>query len=368
MKKKNTILGAVAFLAALTVSQAGNDIIFANDFEPIGKNVFISGHSLMDNPYAEDIALMAAAHNFAYNWNQQIGIGSPIRVRTSGNASPPNNWQGYHQGKNRDTFDMDVVAELANPSTIGNNNKYDALLITERHDLFDTILWEYTNSLLRHYHDRLLTANPQAETLFYHSWLPILASEPQVWIDEENLMQNVWECVAEKVNLTLLSDGLAAHVRVVPAGTALTDLLTRILNDEVPGFSGTDLQKIDQLFDDDVHLNRAGIFYMAAVSYATLFKSSPVGTPIPVDIDTATGNALLQIAWDNVSPYLSNYTPKTMSQCRSIIENQICDSYYNFTDRPEQIANCKIWISNNSTWQTNPFNWPDANLITWGAP
>ena len=368
MKLKSLTWIVLTSLALIEPLQAGNDIIFKNSFEPISKNVFISGHSLMDNPLAEDIATMAQAHGVNYNWNQQIGLGSPIRVRTSGNASPPNNWQGYRLGKNRDTFDMDVIAELANPATIGNNAQYDTLLITERTDIIDTILWEYTNSLLRHYHNRLLTGNINGETLFYQSWWSIDENNPQAWITHVSLMTNVWECVAEKVNLTLLADSLNPKIRVVPTGRALTDLLTRILNDEVPGFSGTDIAKIDQLFDDNVHLNREGIFYVAAVSYAAIFQASPVGTPIPADINQATGEALLQIAWENVNLYLTNYTPKTMTQCRVIIENQICDSYYNFTNRPEQIANCKIWISNNSTWQTNPFNWPDSDLVTWGDP
>ncbi|HFC30721.1 MAG TPA: hypothetical protein ENJ44_06745, partial [Oceanospirillales bacterium] len=95
MKLKSLTWIVLTSLALIEPLQAGNDIIFKNSFESISKNVFISGHSLMDNPLAEDIATMAQAHGVNYNWNQQIGIGSPIRVRTSGNASPPNNWQGY---------------------------------------------------------------------------------------------------------------------------------------------------------------------------------------------------------------------------------------------------------------------------------
>ena len=83
--------------------------------------LFITGHSLVDNPFGDYLASIPADKGVDYHWNQQNIVGSPIRYRTSGEASPPNNWQGYSTGKNRVGFDMDIVAELANPATIGYN-------------------------------------------------------------------------------------------------------------------------------------------------------------------------------------------------------------------------------------------------------
>ncbi len=116
------------------------------------------------------------------------------------------------------------------------------------------------------------------------------------------------------------ADSLPKSASVIPAGLALTELLTRILNDKVAGFNGIDLQKIDLLFDDNVHLNTEGIFYMAAVSYVSLYGNSPTGVSIPVGINPATGADLLQVAWE------------------------VVNNYY------------------------NPFNWPDAGLIVWPDP
>jgi hypothetical protein len=367
-------LAALVLILLTPYVMAGNDSIFTDQFESLPtqgnpKNIFISGHSLMDNPYADYLESISIDNGVVdYRWNQQNGIGSPIRVRTSGHNLPPNNWQGYHQGKNRDTFDMDVIAELRSPMTIGAGNLYDVLLITERHDLMDTIFYEYTSSLLRHYHDRMLEGNASAKTLFYQSWLFIDPNNPQEWIDHETLMINAWECVAEKVNLTLEADSLNKTVSVIPAGWALSNLLTRILNNEVAGFTGTDLEKIDQLFNDNVHLNAEGIFYMAAVSYVSIYGTSPVGATIPVGINTATGEDLLQIAWENVNNYRQGYQVKSMAQCRDVMANQVCDSYYNFQGRPEQINSCIQGMNNTSNFLVNPFNWPDPDLIVWPAP
>ncbi len=360
-------------MSMVTNSQAGSSNIFMDSFETVtpilnSKNVFITGHSLVDDPLADYLQSISIDMGISYHWNQQNIVGSPIRYRTSGTVSPPNNWQGYSTGKNRDTFDMDIIAELANPATIGVGNTYDVLLITESHNIIDAIIWEYTNSLLRHYHNRLLTGNSNGETLFYQSWLDIDPNNPQLWINHEALMVGAWECIAEKVNLTLEADGLPKTVAVIPAGLALTELLTRILNDEVSGFNGTNLQKIDQLFDDNVHLNDEGIYYMAAVSYVSIYGNSPSGVSIPAVINPTTGADLLQIAWEVVDNYQQNYTVKTMSQCRNLFATQICSSYYTFDGRPGEVAGCEDWMSTNTNNYYNQFNWPDTGLIVWPDP
>jgi len=343
------------------------DVIHTSNFGPFKNNAFISGHSLMDNPYADYLESISTSLGVQYHWNQQIGIGSPIRVRTSGNQLPPNNWLGYHLGKNRDTFDMDVIAELATPTTIGSNELYDALLITDRHDILDVIRWEYTNSLLHHYHNRLLTGNPEAETYLYHSWLNIDPNDPQDWIGFETLMLNAWECVADKVNLTLQSESKTQGINVIPAGWALAHLLQHILDDEVPGFSGSDTQKVNDLFSDTVHLNEAGVYYLAALSYAIVNQRSPEGADIPAIIQNSTGVVLQQLAWQYAQQYRSNYRPKSMASCQQIMADQVCPRYFNFTDRPGEGTYCAVWI-NGDSFSPAPFIWPDPNLVVWPDP
>lgn len=352
---------------AAPVSAQQWDVIHQSDFDPFKNNAFISGHSLMDNPYADYLADISQSKNVTYQWNQQIGIGSPIRVRTSGNQLPPNDWAGYHTGKNRDSNDMDVIAELSTPATIGSNEHYDALLITERHDILDVIRWEYTNSLTHHYHNRLLTGNPDGETYLYHSWLNIDPSDPQDWIEFETLMLNAWECVADKVNLTLASEDKTQSINIIPAGWGLAQLLQHILDDDVPGFTGTDAQKIDDLFSDTVHLNEAGVYYLAALSFAIINKRSPEGADMPAIIPNNTGLVLQQLAWQYASQYMSNHRPKNMASCRQIMIDEGCDRYFNFTNRPDQVSSCVSWMDN-SGFSTNPFNWPDPNLIIWPDP
>jgi hypothetical protein len=262
---------------------------------------------------------------------------------------------------------MNVITELANPATLGPGEVYDSLVITERHDILDTIMWEYSNSLLRHYHNRLLTGNPIAKTYFYHSWWFMDFNNIQAWVDHQAIEVKAYECIAEKVNLTLESDELPRAIENIPAALALANLVENILNDQVPGFIGTDAEKMDLLFNDNVHLNPVAVFYISAVTYASILKSSPEGLTIPAEIAPDTGNVLLQIAWQSVSDYQSNFTAPTMSQCRNIIESELCSSYFTLHNRIESISFCQDWITDNN-FLDNPFHWPDPNLIVWPDP
>ncbi|MGA9522647.1 MAG: hypothetical protein WBV82_14365, partial [Myxococcaceae bacterium] len=102
--------------------------------------IFFSGHSLLDNPMPDYVELIATGLGKDINWNQQNVIGSPIRARTWGGG----NWAGYLQGKNRNGHNMDVVQELRQPNTLGLHERYDTLLITDRHDILGVIEWEDT--------------------------------------------------------------------------------------------------------------------------------------------------------------------------------------------------------------------------------
>ena len=62
-------------------------------------------------------------------------------MRTLGDSWDNLDWPGYRTGKNKTGQDMDVIAELLAPQTLGPGEQYDTLVITERHDILDTIRW-----------------------------------------------------------------------------------------------------------------------------------------------------------------------------------------------------------------------------------
>lgn len=331
--------------------------------------VFLSGHSLTDNPLVDYVLLIAESLGDDFNYNQQIGIGSPIRVRTLGDSFDNLDWPGYKTGKNRDGYDMDVIAELKSPNTLGAGERYDTLVITERHDILGTIQWEDTAGLLRHYHDRLIDGNPDASTLFYHSWLDVDKSAPQAWIDHEKNALFAWECIASKVNHTLEAEGRSDRISTLPTGAALVHLVERVLADEVAGIAGPTAQKLDQIFSDDVHLTPLGVYYAALVTYTAVFRGSPVGAAAPDEVDAQTAADLQQIAWDFVRDYYT--TPgagvHTMEECREFVSQSVCATFWPLVGDPGNVGSCQSHFSDPDN-EGNPFKWPDPGLMPWPDP
>lgn len=322
--------------------------------------VFFSGHSLLDNPMPDYFAGIATSRGKDFNWNQQNVIGSPLRVRTWGNGG----WAGYRQGKNRVGSNMNVVQELLSPQTLGPGERYDTLLITERHDLLGTIEWENTVGYLRHFHDRLIAGNPQAVTYFYHTWLDIDKANPARWIAYEKNARVAWECVSSKVNHTLQSDGRADRVVALPGSTALVDLVERVIANEVPGITGTTSQRLNVLFSDNVHLTSLGAYYMAAVHHASVFRTSPEGAPGPAGANASTVQSLQRIAWNFVSAYYAqpDAGERTMADCRTRIPRDVCPGFWALLGRPENVAGCQRYFGNAAPGAGgNPFVWPDPN-------
>lgn len=333
--------------------------------------IFLSGHSLTDNPLPEHVLAIAVGFSQDFDFNQQIGIGSPIRVRTLGDSWDNLDWPGYKKGKNRDGVDMDVIAELKSPQTLGAGELYDTLVITERHDILDTIRWEDTTGLLRHYHDRLIDGNPDGHTLLYHSWIDVDKAAPQAWVQHEKNALYAWECVASKLNLKLEAEGRKDRISTLPVGAALAELVERVLADEVAGISGTTPERMNAIFNDNVHLTPLGVYYAALVTYAAVFRSSPVGAVVPLGVDAQPAADLQQIAWDFVRAYYTapGSGQHSMEECRSFVSETVCESFWTVLGDPGKIANCQShFLDPNANNGSNPFKWPDPDLVVWPAP
>jgi hypothetical protein len=329
--------------------------------------VFLSGHSLLDSPIDEFVADIASRKGDNYNYNLQNIVGSPIRIRTRNNGTSDNDWSGYSLGKNRNGQGMNVIAELANPATLGANEDYDTLVITERNDLILTLQWESTTSLLRHYHDRLRTGNPNGITMLYHAWQALNKDNPTAWIAFEKSISPVWECAAAKVNLTLQSNNLPQNVLNIPASRALVELVERAIAGNVPGITGSTRAKLDVIFADDVHLSRLGAYFAASVIYSAVFRKTPEGAQIPSGLPQNTAQYMQTLAWQQIQSYYDQANPGsyTMEQCRGFAL-PACQLFYPLTGEPGKVPGCAGWGNGSESW--NPFRWPDPNLKVWPAP
>ena len=195
---------------------------------------FYSGHSLSDGvPEVVEQIASSLGHRLDFE-TQSMGY-SLLRQRTKGEVASATEWPGYRAGHNRKGTGLDVAAELRQPRRLGPGEKYDVLVVTERHDLPAIARKERTAFYLTDMARHLLTGNPDAEVLFYHTWLNLDPDAPWPWIDYERAVLPMWECVASRANLDLPARGNVPRVRVLPGGSALAELAAALWEGKVPG-------------------------------------------------------------------------------------------------------------------------------------
>jgi hypothetical protein len=314
-------------------------------------NFFVSGHSLTDDPFAELIVGTARGLGLAAEYNQQIVIGSPIRVRTRGLSA--SGWSGYRTGKNRAGSEgLDVVAELHAPRTV--SGPYHALILTERHDLPTVLVWEDTVRHVRHYHDRLAHGNPTGETYLYQAWLEIRnMDDPTGWIAYERAAEPIWQCVASRVQTSLEASGQRSSIHAIPAGSFLAELVERAVAGRVPSLAGsTPRATLRQLFTDDVHLTRTGTYFVALVTFGHVYRRSPVGAPAPSGVDATLARALQEIAWELTTRSLASARPE-LSRCRALMRDSFCETYGRYRGETGGISSCRDAFRDSN--RTGPF-------------
>ncbi len=310
--------------------------------------IFVSGHSLTDNPLPDDLAAIANSLGTPVRWNQQNVVGSQIKMRTRGNSTDPNNWHGYRRGKNREGEGMDVVRELREAQTLG-GERYDTLIIAENHVLIWSLTQADTVRHLRHYHDRFIEGNAQGQTYFYEAWLGIdNKSDPRDWIAYERAASPVWQCIATRINHSLAAEGRADRIASLPAGAALAELIERATQGPgVPGVSASSVREtVDRIVKDDVHLTRLGVYYMALVNYAAVFNRSPLGAWAPDGVTSTQAKSLQEVAWTYVSAYYRHNIPLDLKQCRALMCDSFCDTYNTYRRSPHFNPDIWRWWSN----------------------
>lgn len=294
--------------------------------------VFISGHSLVDQPMPDFLAAVAGDKQTPMSWNRHYIVGSSIGRRIRGQDVNASVWDGYREGYNRDSENMDVIAELKTGATVG-GQPYDALVITEQHVVLEAIVNNDTVRLLRNYHDRFIDGNPQGNTYFYESWLSMDSKDdPRNWIAYERAASPIWQCVATRINVSLEAEGRSDRIVSLPAGAALAELVDRATSGSgLPGITQDSIRAtVASLFIDDVHAKPLGVYYVALVSYASIYRRSPVGAWRPENVTSEQAQSLQNLAWEFVSAYYSRYRPLSLTECREQLVNEFNGVFWGY--------------------------------------
>ncbi len=293
--------------------------------------VFFSGHSLLDAPLQAHFASVAASLGDEVEWNRQNIGGSSIWRRMRGENRESEQWRGLREGDNRAGQGLDVVAELRAPATI-TGRTYDALVITEWHRALDAILWNDTTRYLRRYHELLVQRNAAAVTYFYEPWLDIAdKNDPRDWIEYERALSPIWQCVTTRINVSLQHEGRADRVLSLPAGAALAALIERLMASDHPFPPRESLeQRINRVIYDGVHVTPLGSYYMALVTYASLYRRPPASSWHPPEVSSEQAAFLQRVAWDFISKYYDSYAPLSLDQCRERLSAAVLGIYWRY--------------------------------------
>ncbi len=316
----------------LTLSMVWFTVLCMNaSAAPVNKlRLFVSGHSLVDQPLPDYLQGIGQSLNTPLQWNRHYQVGSSIAARSRGKHSPDGAWDGYRTGANRTGEGMDVVAELRRPATVPGGH-YDALLITEQHGLLGSLTWHDTVRYLRHYHERLIEGSPQAKTYFFQPWLSINdKDDPRRWIAYERAASPIWQCIATRLNVSLQAEGRVDRIASVPAGIALAHLVELATRSEgLPAITlGSVRATVDGIVADDVHLTALGTYYSSLVNYAVLFERSPVGAWHPPSVNAAQAAALQTVAWEFVTQYAKTNVPLTLNECTDTLRSDFIGVYW----------------------------------------
>lgn len=290
------------------------------------KRFLLSGHSLTDEPFAQYLVAIGKSQGVDVDWNQQIVIGSPMRVRTRGESTRPGDWNGYSLGKNRDgRTGLDILAELKKPTS----KPFDTLIVAEGHKLIAQLIWNDPVRYLRHFHDRMFEHNQATRTYLFEPWETLTdKSTPAPWIALERDGTKLWRCVVDRINLSLAHENRQDRVRTIPVGAALADLVDAISRGEVPDIKPlANRPALDLILKDGVHLAPMGYYFAALVSYAIMTDKPVTTTWQPQGVPVEAARALQKFVADFHRRRATEFKPLDMAGCRELLTTRFCDAW-----------------------------------------
>lgn len=292
----------------------------------IPKRFLLSGHSLTDDPFAEYLVAIGKSQGVDIDWNEQIVIGSPNRVRTRGDSQRPGDWNGYSLGKNRGGREgLDILAELRRQT----DRPFDTLIIAEGHKLVAQLIWNDAVRYLRHFHERMIEHNPATRTYLFEPWETLTdKSTPAPWVALERDGTKLWRCVADRINLSLEHEKRADRVRTIPVGAALADLVDAITRGDMPGLKPVGGKEgINLILADGVHLAPMGQYFAALVSYATMTDKPVTTSWRPVGVSEEAAQALQTFVENFHKQRKETFEPLDMEGCKQLLTGGFCDAW-----------------------------------------
>lgn len=249
-----------------------------------GVSAFFIGHSLV-SPTLPEMMDAVLPGKVEY----QIINGAPLQVQ----------WQDS------------ATAEGVDGRAFLSAHPVEALVLTERVPVAETMEWHDTNAYVRKWIDVAVQGNPKVRPYLYETWQAIpQGALVEPWLQQIRDDLPIWQGIADEANRT--NPAGLAPMQIVPAGQGMIRLTQAIAAGRVPGATS-----ITDFFRDEIHVTDTGFYFVATVHYATLTGESPVGLsrvlmgkygpypPVPRD----QAPVLQEIAWETAQKFQAGERP-----------------------------------------------------------
>lgn len=254
-------VGLIAFFPASAVVSANT----ADGRAGEGAKVFYIGHSLMSD-IPDMVQALAKSAGIRFDFKEQFIPGAPLR------------WQWKEGRSHRGEPQFQDNYDKALP-----DGNYDALVVTDGVPRGGAELEAETVDYLARFQAYATTQNPRCQVYYYETWHHITSGTPQNseydtasprrtlrWRERLSADRAMWDGIVSEANKR--NAGKGRPILMIPAGRALAMLDDAVKRGEVPG-----IVKTRDYFDDEIHLNPYGKYFVACVHFAVLFNRSPVG-------------------------------------------------------------------------------------------
>ena len=227
-------------------------------------------------------------------------LGEPARVEYQIINGAPLSWNWDH---GPEAEGVDARAELA-------KGGIRALVLTEAVPLVAHVAAGSAGDRLADYAALAHASNPQVRIFLTETWASLKSAPGTVidgdpgagtlWRERITADLPLWEAIAAKASVEA-----GVPVTLIPAGQAMGLLADAIAAGKVAG-----LDDIQELFEDDIHPNGRGLYFLAMVHAAAISGKTPVGLPAKLTrswknreavVSDAMARSFQRIAWAAVA-------------------------------------------------------------------
>lgn len=229
-------------------------------------NAVYIGHSLISD--VPDMVMAIAGPKFKFT--EQFTPGAPLRWQWEEPTRKPN------QGDNfRGVYDKLITPNTNVLVMVDSVPRGEPASMTESAD--------YAGRFLKFARSK----NPNIRVFYYEPWHDITSGTPQrsewdkhsptkemKWRPRLTADRPRWEKVVTDTNR---ANPGKIPMRMIPVGSTLGVLDDSIAAGKVPGLSN-----MKQLFDDNIHLNPLGKYFVACIHYRAIFGGTVTGKPFDI--------------------------------------------------------------------------------------